>query len=215
MVVGGCAVLLQPVTCGVRDRVHRARGERRSAWSVLPVRVSGTPRSRQHLVQLRVAGRAFSIGLLARSWAEYRDRIIRSAAERAVAEERASHAERARIARELHDVIAHTITVIVMQAGGARLASASDPVIAASTLAQIEELGRASLAELRSLLPLLQRRTTKRPRPPPQPTLADVDELCERMRGLGLPVALQVDGDSSDVPLGLAADGIPGGAGGA
>lgn len=145
---------------------------------------------------------AFAVGLLARSWAEYRDRAIRSAAERAVAEERASHAERARIARELHDVIAHTITVIVMQAGGARLASVSDPAIAASTLAQIEELGRESLTELRSLLPLLsdggEDASTA-----PQPTLSDVDALCERMRGLGLPISLQVDGDLRPVPLGL------------
>jgi signal transduction histidine kinase len=145
---------------------------------------------------------AFSIGLLARSWAEYRDRTIRSAAERAVAEERASHAERARIARELHDVIAHTITVIVMQAGGARLASASDPAIASSTLAQIEELGRASLAELRTLLPLLRDGDEDAPTAP-QPTLADVDALCERMRGLGLPITLRVDGDIRGVPLGL------------
>lgn len=147
---------------------------------------------------LLIAG--FLIGMLARSWSAYRDRIVRTAADRAVADERARNAERARIARELHDVIAHTITVIVMQAGGARLASAADPVIAVSTLSQIEQLGRASLAELRSLLPLLRAGDDEGPTAP-QPTLADLPELCERMRGLGLPVALQVAGDSSDVPL--------------
>ncbi|MCX7522299.1 histidine kinase [Microbacterium sp. STN6] len=145
---------------------------------------------------------AFGIGLLARSWTGYRERSLREAAERAVAEERASQAERARIARELHDVIAHTITVIVMQAGGARLASATDPAIAASTLAQIEELGRASLAELRTLLPLL-RADGEATSMPPQPTLADVTALCERMRGLGLAVELVTDGDTSALPLGL------------
>jgi len=144
----------------------------------------------------------FSIGMLARSWAGYRDRIARSAADRAVAEERASRGERARIARELHDVIAHTITVIVMQAGGARLASVSDPAIAATTLAQIEDLGRASLTELRSLLPLL-RDGADEPATVPQPTLSRVGVLCERMRGLGLPVTLQIEGDITDVPLGL------------
>lgn len=145
---------------------------------------------------------AFAIGLLARSWTEYRERSLREAAERAVAEERASRAERARIARELHDVIAHTITVIVMQAGGARLASATDPAIATSTLAQIEELGRASLAELRTLLPLLHDGGDDAPIAP-QPTLADVDALCERMRTLGLPVTLLTEGDTVDIPLGL------------
>lgn len=141
----------------------------------------------------------FAIGMLARSWAGYRDRIIRSAAERAVAEERASRRERVRIAGELHDVIAHTITVIVMQAGGARLASASSPAIAVATLAQIEELGRTSLAELRTLLPLL-REGGDEPPTAPVPTLEHVAELCERMRGLGLPVELQVDGRTDDVP---------------
>jgi signal transduction histidine kinase len=152
---------------------------------------------------------AFAIGLLARSWTGYRERSLREAAERAVAEERASRAERARIARELHDVIAHTITVIVMQAGGARLASATDPAIAATTLAQIEELGRASLAELRTLLPLLHDGggdgdDADADAPiAPQPTLADVGALCERMRTLGLPVTLFTEGGTVDIPLGL------------
>jgi signal transduction histidine kinase len=144
----------------------------------------------------------FAIGMLARSWAGYRERIIRAAAERAVAEERASRRERVRIARELHDVIAHTITVIVMQAGGARLASAADPAVAAATLAQIEELGRTSLAELRTLLPLL-RDGEDDSTAVPEPTLAKVAELCERMRGLGLPVELRREGDIDDVPLDL------------
>ena len=144
----------------------------------------------------------FSIGILARSWAGYRERIVRIAADRAVAEERASRRERARIARELHDVIAHTITVIVMQAGGARLASAANPAIAAATLTQIEELGRTSLAELRTLLPLLRDGEGDEPAAT-EPTLAKVAELCERMRGLGLPVRLLREGDTDDVPPGL------------
>lgn len=145
---------------------------------------------------------AWLLGLFARSWAEYRERVIRADVERTAAEDRARRAERARIARELHDVIAHTITVIVMQAGGARLASASDPVIAATTLARIESLGRESLAELRSLLPLLRVDDDETPSGP-QPTLADVSGLCERMRELGLPVTLAQDGTTDAVPLGL------------
>jgi signal transduction histidine kinase len=190
-----------------RSRAFIALGLSIAVTIVLPI----------EFVELRDAGSmlfnslllvaAFLVGLLARSWVDYRARIERAAADRAIAEERASHAERARIARELHDVIAHTITVIVMQAGGARLASASDPSIAASTLAQIEELGRASLTELRSLLPLLQDDdpdgTDGDAGATPQPTLANVTELCDRIRGLGLPVTLKIDGDAQDVPLGL------------
>jgi signal transduction histidine kinase len=145
---------------------------------------------------------AWLLGLFAGSWAQYRDRVMRADLERAALEERASRAERARIARELHDVIAHTITVIVMQAGGARLASAADPAIAVTTLAQIEDLGRDSLTELRTLLPLLRDHDDDTPSTP-QPTLADVGGLCERMRGLGLPIDLWSDGDTDHVPLGL------------
>lgn len=144
----------------------------------------------------------FSIGILARSWAGYRERIIRAAGERAVAEERASRRERVRIARELHDVIAHTITVIVMQAGGARLASTADPTIARATLAQIEELGRASLAELRTLLPLLRDDEEDLP-VASESTLAKLAGLCERMRQLGLPIELRDDGPVDEVPLEL------------
>ena len=145
---------------------------------------------------------AWLLGLFTRSWTDYRDRIARSDAERALAEERAGRAERVRIARELHDVLAHTITVIVMQAGGARLASASDPTIASSTLEQIEALGRSSLIELRALLPLLRDGNDELPTAP-QPTLAGVDAMCARMRRLGLPVTLQMDADAQSVPLGL------------
>ncbi|MEO6827053.1 MAG: histidine kinase [Microbacteriaceae bacterium] len=145
---------------------------------------------------------AFAIGLLARSWSEYRDRVGRASAERAVAEERASRAERDRIARELHDVLAHTITVIVLQAGGARLASVSEPAIAIAALERIEQLGRASLSELRTLLPLLQEGEGDAATSP-QPTLAGVAGLCERMRGLGFPVTLDEAGDTEDLPLGV------------
>jgi signal transduction histidine kinase len=144
----------------------------------------------------------FAIGVLARSWAGYRDRIMLAAAERAVAEERASRAERARIARELHDVISHTITVIVMQAGGARLASAHDPHAAADALARIEALGRESLAELRTLLEVLRSDEPESTGTAPQPGLSDIEPLCERMRALGLRVQLTIEGDG-------AADGTP------
>lgn len=145
---------------------------------------------------------AWALGLFGRSWAVSRDKALRAELERSQVEAQARQRERARIARELHDIIAHTITVIVMQAGGARLASASDPAIATSTLAQIEELGRSSLAELRSLLPLL-REGEDEPSTVPQPTLDDVAELCDRMRGLGLPVDLRLDDGLGEVPLGL------------
>lgn len=150
---------------------------------------------------LLVAG--FSIGVLAASWSGYRERLERAAAERAVAEERAQRRERERLARELHDVISHTITVIVMQAGGARLASAADPGTAVEALGRIEALGRDSLAELRTLLDVLRGDESDAEETAPQPTLADVPGLCARMRALGLPVRLQTEGDLAELSAGV------------
>jgi signal transduction histidine kinase len=144
---------------------------------------------------------AWTLGLFARSWAVYRDDALRAEVERAQAEERASVQERARIARELHDVIAHTITVIVVQAGGGRLAAARSPDAAVAALGQIEELGRDSLRELRALLTVLHGEEDDGGAP--QPTLGGLGDLCDRMRRLGLPVSLAMPDRTDSLPLGL------------
>jgi signal transduction histidine kinase len=146
---------------------------------------------------------AWCLGLFAKSWATHRDDALRLEVERAQAEERAGLLERARIARELHDVIAHTITVVVMQAGGARRLAARDPAAAVPALTQIEALGRDSLAELRTLLTVLRGPDDEWPETAPQPTLADLGELCERMRHLGLPITLRVGEHLEGIPLGV------------
>lgn len=146
------------------------------------------------------------LGLFARSWSRYRDDALRRDVEQAQAEERAVVAERSRIARELHDVISHTITVIVMQAGGARLAAQSDPAVAVAALGRIERLGQDSLGELRTLLAVLggaEDGSHAAGAAAPQPTLADIPELCERMRGLGLPVSLGLSDAIDGVPAGV------------
>jgi len=142
-------------------------------------------------------------GRLSMSWTAARDRALRLEVERVLAEERAEVRERARIARELHDVISHTITVIVMQAGGARLASASDPQVAVGALEGIESLGRDSLAELRTLLAVLRSDDRAEIGTAPQPTIADIPMLCERMGALGLPVTQCIDTGPDPVPPGL------------
>ncbi|WP_051191856.1 sensor histidine kinase [Microbacterium luticocti] len=154
---------------------------------------------------------AFALGLLTRSWAAYRLRAVQEAAERAVAEDRARRRERTRIARELHDVISHTITVIVLQAGGARLAAAHDPQAAVEALGRIERLGQDSLGELRTLLAVLDDagaddragEGTDAAAAAPQPVLADLPGLVQRMRGLGLPVRLHVDAGLGQVAAGV------------
>lgn len=136
----------------------------------------------------------WAVGRLAASWVISRDRALALEFERGQVEERAATSERTRIARELHDLISHTITVIVMQAGGGRLAAATDPGAAVETLSRIEVLGRESLAELRTLLAVLHPDEPDGGETAPQPTLADLSSCaigCARrasLCGCGWPV---------------------------
>jgi signal transduction histidine kinase len=110
--------------------------------------------------------------------------------------------ERARIARELHDLVAHGLAVTVLQAQAAQRVLADDPAAARRSLVSIETLGRQGLAELRRLLGLLDERGEASPLDP-APTLARLDELVEQVREAGLPVTLKVQGSRSDVPAGV------------
>lgn len=140
------------------------------------------------------------LGRLVTDWAAYRERTIRLELERTWTEERAAADELMRIARELHDVLSHSMTVIVMQAGGARLAAAADPGAAVRALVRIEHLSREALAELRTMLQALgDDPHGEGAGTAPQPRLADVDELCARMRTLGLPVTLHRLGDTVEL----------------
>lgn len=110
--------------------------------------------------------------------------------------------ERARIARELHDLVAHGLAVTVLQAQAAQRVLATDPAEAGKSLASIEGLGREGLAELRRLLEILDEHEEASPLHPP-PTLARVDDLVAQVRQAGLPVTLTVHGNREDVPAGV------------
>jgi signal transduction histidine kinase len=128
--------------------------------------------------------------LLGRMTFNRRRRIVR---EREVATREAVAAERAAIARELHDVVAHHMSVMVVQAGAARAVSGSDPAATAEALRQIEASGRTGLAEMRRLLEVLKAEGDGDGRAP-QPGLARLDELLDAMRASGLPVEAVVEG---------------------
>ena len=111
---------------------------------------------------------------------------------------RAAGAERRRIAREMHDVVAHSVSVMVVQAGGARRIIEQDPARAAEAAARIEEVGRAAMAEMRRLLGVLHLDDARAP----QPTLRELDALVESSRAAGLPVELTVAGEPRTLPAG-------------
>lgn len=110
--------------------------------------------------------------------------------------------ERSRIARELHDVVAHSMSVMVIQAGAARKMLEKDPARAAEALSSIEDTGRRGLAEMRRLLGVL-RKEDDGAALAPQPGMDRLQDLVERARSAGLPVELRVDGEPRQLATGV------------
>jgi signal transduction histidine kinase len=118
-------------------------------------------------------------------------------ARRAVAE------ERLRLARELHDVVAHSISVIAVQSGVGAHVAATQPKEAAKALAAIEATSRAALTELRRLLGVLRQDDESEGSLAPVPGLADLDGLLAEVSKAGLAVRLQVEGRPAPLPAGV------------
>lgn len=110
--------------------------------------------------------------------------------------------ERIRIARELHDVVAHAISVIVVQARGGRRSLATDPAETGEALATIEATGSQALAEMRRLLGML-RSDDEEIALAPQPSLRNLDALAAQVREAGLPVAVSIEGEPVELPPGV------------
>jgi signal transduction histidine kinase len=131
---------------------------------------------------------------------ELRSRTEQLERERREREREAVAEERARIARELHDVVAHSVSVMVVQAGAARRVLARDPGRSVEALGAVEATGREALAEMRRLLGILRPAATDRA---PTPSLSDLDALAERFRAAGLHVELDVAGEPGPLPAGV------------
>ena len=125
--------------------------------------------------------------------AEQLEREQAAEARRAVAE------ERTRIARELHDVVAHRVSLMTVQAGAAKTVAADDPEGALQAMEAVEQAGRQALDELRHLLGVL-RPDAEVEVLGPQPGLADVPRLVEQLGEAGLEVSLTIDGAQTDLP---------------
>jgi signal transduction histidine kinase len=122
----------------------------------------------------------------------------------AAEEERSRRAvadERVRIARELHDVVAHTLSVIVLQAGAGRRIAPEQPERAAGVLGGIEALGRDALGDMRRLVGIL--RTGPEREHEPQPSLRRLPELADRVRSAGLAVDVRTEGEARPLPPGV------------
>ena len=144
----------------------------------------------------------YALRLRATQAEEAEDRATRAERERTSAARIAVSEERARIARELHDVVAHAVSVMVLQVGAVRhrLPPALDED--KDALMDVEKAGRAALTEMRRLLGAMH--DGEDVDLAPQPGLDSLDDLVERVSRAGLPVRLQVEGDA--VPLSRAVD---------
>ena len=140
---------------------------------------------------------AFAIGDAQRSRAALVDHL-RAQAERAerlrvLEVQRAASDERARIARELHDVVAHSVSVMVVQATAAERTVSNDPHAATASMASVADVGRQALVEMRRILQVLDTEGAATDFAP-QPTLADLDPIIDRYRAAGLDVEVAWDG---------------------
>ncbi len=134
---------------------------------------------------------------------ELRARAARSGREQELETGRAVAEEQARVGRELHDVIAHTLSVIVIQAGAADDVFDTSPDKARQALRSIGSAGRQALAELRRVLETVRPQAGEDAGLAPQPGLSGLGELLAQVRATGLNVTARVDGVPVDLPAGL------------
>ncbi len=153
-----------------------------------------------------LAGAVLLVGLYAgtrRAYlAELRDRAQRLERERDTSSALAAAEERARIAREMHDSVAHHLTVIVALSDGALRAVTRSPAEACDAIRDVSGTARQALDETRRLLGVLRAGSGQEPRQP-LPGLADLDDLVARVRAAGLPVRYERAGIGADLPTGV------------
>ncbi|WP_329186404.1 sensor histidine kinase [Actinacidiphila glaucinigra] len=136
-------------------------------------------------------------------YAELEERAARLQREREAQSKAAVAAERARIARELHDVVAHNVSVMVVQADGAAYVLDASPEQAKQALETISTTGRQALTEMRRLLGVLRAGDDGGGEYVPQPGVDQLTDLIEQVRGAGLPVAFDVEGESRPLASGV------------
>jgi signal transduction histidine kinase len=198
---GGLTPQTLLVTVAVACYSVAAFGTQRQARAGLAVVLAGVLAAEPGdvVVQWPLYAGIWAAGRLVRRYRELAETLER---------ERAEHArlaiveERARISRELHDVVAHSVSTMVVQAGAERLAVQDERPETAEVLAGIEDTGREALAEMRRLLGML-RRDGDELALAPQPSLAHLEALAVRMGRAGLPTTIEVQGEPLRLPPGI------------
>jgi signal transduction histidine kinase len=161
---------------------------------LISVMITTTTTATRDLLPLVVA---FAIGDAVRSRRAHQLVVEREQHQRTVM---AAAAERARITRELHDVVAHGMSVMVVQAHGAAAALNRHPERTAAALQHVIETGRASLAEMRRLLAMERTDPAEEPQLVPQPGITAVPTLVDQVRATGVPVTLHIGGTPVPMP---------------
>jgi len=201
----GCAALF--LVGSLPDRLQAVAGFA-VAEGVLAVVVHNDPRSGvgnfivASIIFTIVWTIGFGVGRKSVEATEAKERAAKAEHER---EERARAAvaeERARIARELHDVVGHSVSVMTVQASGVRRLLRPDQDREREALLVVERTGREALAEMRRMVGVL-RRPEEAPALAPQPSLDHLGRLVDQARDAGLPVELHIEGEAIQLPAGI------------
>ena len=190
-------------------------GERRlraAGWSaiigaaaIVDYRSSGTAADFFWTTLIMTLAWFFGVALASRTaqTRELRERVAAAEHERALAAERAASDERSRIARELHDVVAHSVSVMVVQASGVRRLLRDDQQREREALLSVEQIGREALKEMRRMLGVMRTGEEKAAELAPQPGLRHLDRLVAQVEEAGLAVTLRVEGERPELPAGI------------
>jgi signal transduction histidine kinase len=148
------------------------------------------------------AALGFAVRLRRAQLAALRDRAVQLEIERDQRSKLAAATERTRVAREMHDIIGHSLSVIITLADGGAYAAQVAPERGKQALQLIGDTGRRSLAELRRMLGVLREQTDE-PDLNPQPGIADLDPLCQRIRAAGPHIEYHTTGELDTLDLGV------------
>ena len=208
---GGPELAIAPIVA-LLDYYALGRGSGERRWAAaeplllaLAIPVLAASPSNPHLVDVASVwafffvapfGAGYAIGsrgVLTRELRGDADRLVREQRERAL---RAAAEERTRIARELHDVVAHSVSVMVVQTQAARRVAGADREAARTALRSVESCGRDALVDMRRMIGVLRRGDIELA----APGLAQLDTLTARARASGLPVELRIEGKPRRLP---------------